>query len=291
MRNFCQRLVFRLRHRSARRADTPGGRMLVRVARRWQDSGDTVLFDLVPLAGGALPPFGAGAHIELELLGQTARFALCNAPGDTQRYLIAVPCKHNGCAVSRGLHQLVRAGDVLQAGLPASGFELARPARFSVLIAGDVGIASLLGVAAQLAGSGAAFVLHYRGRSARDMAFLQYLSQCPYAARVSLHFSDGPPSQLLDIDGVLAGPEPGKHLYLSGPDSFVGVVADAASALGWRDSEVHCAPAGRVPGRTPVPETALAGDEARFCARQEEEFAALVADGVIVPVGPQRQAR
>ena len=46
-------------------------------------------YELRPMTGGELPPFTAGAHIDLQLAnGATRSYSLVNPQGDRHRYVI-----------------------------------------------------------------------------------------------------------------------------------------------------------------------------------------------------------
>lgn len=86
----------------------------VRVAAIRQEATDIVSFELRRADGGGLPPFEAGAHIDVRLPDLPARqYSLCNAPSETERYLIAVlkePASRGG---SRHLHEKIAVVDCL----------------------------------------------------------------------------------------------------------------------------------------------------------------------------------
>ena len=64
-------------------AQTPD--LVVRVARKWREAEGIAGFELVPAGGGGLPPFSAGAHIDVHLAeGLIRQYSLCNAPSDAQ---------------------------------------------------------------------------------------------------------------------------------------------------------------------------------------------------------------
>jgi vanillate O-demethylase ferredoxin subunit len=56
---------------------------------------------------------------------------------------------------------------------------------------------------------------------------------------VHLHLDDGPRAQRLDIDAVLAGAAPDRHLYVCGPNGFMDFVVSGAGNAGWDDACVH----------------------------------------------------
>ena len=63
----------------------------VKVANRVCEADGICSYELVRTDGQALPPFEAGAHIDVHLAGNLIRqYSLCNAPGETHRYQIGV---------------------------------------------------------------------------------------------------------------------------------------------------------------------------------------------------------
>jgi ferredoxin-NADP reductase len=224
--------------RSLRR--TPPGRLSVRVSARVQETSDIVRFELVAADGGALPPFAAGAHIELFLRrAMVRRYSLCNNPSETRRYVIAVLRAPQSRGGSQLMHQQVRVGDVLEISTPLNHFPMHGGEGESLLLAGGIGITPLLAMAEHLADRGAPFHLHYRARSRAAMAFAGQLEQSRFAAQCTLHLSDGPPAQLLDLRAVLSDPAPDRHLYVCGPKGFMDTVLETAAALGWHPDHLH----------------------------------------------------
>ena len=51
---------------------------------------DIATFELAAPDGGALPPFTAGAHIDVRVAGFVRQYSLCNSPAETHRYRIGV---------------------------------------------------------------------------------------------------------------------------------------------------------------------------------------------------------
>lgn len=212
----------------------------VRVAARRDEAEGIVGFDLVADTGGRLPPFEAGAHIDVQVPGGPVRpYSLCGDPADDQRWQLGVlrePASRGGSA---GLHERVKAGDTLVVGRPRNQFALAAGARRHLLLAGGIGITPMLAMAEQLHRDGADFELHYATRSAARTAFAARLAAAPYAARVHLHHDDGPPAQQLDLAAVLAAPSTDRHLYVCGPQGFMDAVLGTARALRWADATLH----------------------------------------------------
>jgi vanillate O-demethylase ferredoxin subunit len=226
-----------LRRRRRRRAS---GRLTLKVSQKTVEADGICAFDLVDPQGRALPPFSAGAHLDVFLRdGRTRQYSLCNDPLETGRYQICVQRDAHSRGGSRTMHDDVKAGQLLEVSLPKARFALASGCRRSLLIAGGIGITPLISMADHLARCGADFELHYCTRTARRTAFRDRIARAPYAARAHFHFSDGPAEQLVDFTKLLAAPCPGNHLYVCGPPGFLNVVRATARQSGWPDSHVH----------------------------------------------------
>jgi vanillate O-demethylase ferredoxin subunit len=213
---------------------------LVRVAAKVMEAHDICSFELVATDSHALPPFSAGAHIDIHIPGGIVRqYSLCNDPAETHRYLIGVlrdPASRGG---SKVLHDVVTEGDVLQISMPKNHFPLAHEAKKSLLLAGGIGITPILCMAERLAIIGGDFDMHYCTRSAERTAFRKRIGKSAFADRVSFHFDDGGAEQKLDLKALLAEPEPGVHLYVCGPKGFMDATLGIARAQGWPEQQLH----------------------------------------------------
>ncbi|RBP09669.1 vanillate O-demethylase ferredoxin subunit [Roseiarcus fermentans] len=190
--------------------------------------------------GAALPPFAAGAHIEVEVAnGERRSYSLCNGPHDAGGYEIAVLLEPNGRGGSRHMHERVERGDRLRAKPPRNLFPLAEDGH-SLLVAGGIGITPLLAMAEHLARAGRSFDLHIAVRSPARAAFRRRLAAAPFAARVHWHFDDGAPEQAFDLERILAEAPPASRLYVCGPTGFMDAVLGGARAAGWPDTRLHC---------------------------------------------------
>jgi len=195
-------------------------------------------YELRSPSGEPLPPFDAGAHVDLHLKpGVIRQYSLCNAPAERHRYLIAVLRDDNGRGGSRAVHEGLRAGDVVTIGRPRNHFALAHDAQKVVLIAGGIGVTPLKAMAHELERRGVAFDLHYCVRSPEAAAFGPELDGMRRAGKLHYHFDAGEAGRQLDIRRLLAQPTPGTHLYYCGPAGFMAACADAASH--WPGGTVH----------------------------------------------------
>lgn len=213
--------------------------LMVRVDRRIDEAEGVCGFELVSDQGVALPAFTAGAHIDVQVApGIIRQYSLCNDPAQTSHYRIAVLRETASRGGSVGMHERVHVGDTLKVSAPKNHFPLVRAKR-SLLLAGGIGVTPILAMAQTLHASGNAFDLHYCGRSASRMAFVEHLGQSPFAAQVHVHTDDGVPEQKFDAAQLLAQPSEDTHLYVCGPAGFMSHVLETAHRLGWPDAQLH----------------------------------------------------
>ncbi len=86
---------------------------------------DILSYDLRSPDGSDLPPFTAGAHIDLMLpIGLVRSYSLVNAPSERHRYLIAVQRDRASRGGSKWVHENFRAGQIIAVNGPRNNFEL-----------------------------------------------------------------------------------------------------------------------------------------------------------------------
>lgn len=191
---------------------------------------DIVSFELRATDGQDLPPFTAGAHVDVQLGPQLSRsYSLLNAPSERQRYVLAVQHDANGRGGSRAMHEL-RLGQQLVISAPRNHFPLVEDAPHTVLIAGGIGITPLWSMAQRLEALGRPWELFYSVRTPAHAA-LQANIAALSPQRVRMHYSeqtDG--GGFLDLAQIVRNQRPGTHFYCCGPggmlDSFATAVAD-----------------------------------------------------------------
>jgi len=263
----------------------------LRVARIQAQAQDTISLDRVADDGRDLPPFEAGAHLELVLespAGQVLRraYSLCNAPGSTGCYQIAVlrePASRGGSAA---VHRL-QVGQRLQARAPRNLFALATQAPHHLLLAGGIGITPLLAMAAQLHAAGQNFSLHHAVRSLARAAFARQLAAAPYAHQVHWHADDGPVAQRLQLPALLAAAPAGAHLYVCGPAGLMAAALAAARGAGWQEARLHREYFGAEPRDTGSPDSTAPGTEPVSFAGDSAFRLTLARSGLelVVPAG------
>jgi vanillate O-demethylase ferredoxin subunit len=190
-------------------------------------------WDLRPRAGGELPAFTAGAHVDLHLPnGMLRSYSLVNPQTERHRYVIAAQKDRASRGGSRCLHEQVKTGDTLRIGAPRNNFPLAEDAPHSVLFAGGIGITPVFNMAGRLAALGRSWALHYCARSRGAAAFLEPMAALASdRGRVHLHFDDehgGNPPDLAEIVGAAGA---GTHFYCCGPLPMLAAFEAATAAL------------------------------------------------------------
>jgi vanillate O-demethylase ferredoxin subunit len=203
-------------------------------------------FELSDPSGGELPPFEAGAHIDVYLPNGLVRsYSLAGDPQIRDRYVLGVLREPRSTGGSAALHEQVRVGDMLSLGQVRNAFSLHSPRAevkpHTILLAGGIGITPLKAMAHTLAARGESFELHYCAKSAKHTAFLDELQKIVPADRLHWHFDGGNASQGVDLTKLLASPQTQAaqtHVYYCGPAGFM--KACAAATAHWPSGTVHC---------------------------------------------------
>jgi vanillate O-demethylase ferredoxin subunit len=191
--------------------------------------------ELVPMPPlRELPPFTAGAHIDLHLPNGLIRsYSLLNAPHERHRYLIGVNKDAQSRGGSRYLHEVLRAGDTLAIGTPRNNFPLDEASPMNVFIAGGIGITPLMGMIARSQALGTPWKLHYAARTRRNAAFLDTLHGYHNDPNVelSLNFDQEPGGRMLDLAAIVQSLPPGAHVYCCGPLPMLAAYEKATASL------------------------------------------------------------
>jgi len=206
------------------------------------ETADIAVFELARADGGSLPPFSAGAHIDVQAgPGLLRQYSLCNDPGEQHRYLIGVLRDPNSRGGSRSLHDNVREGAVLQVSEPRNHFPLVKGSSY-LLFAGGIGVTPILCMAERLRTTDAPFTMHYCCKSSDRAAFHRHIAASDYASRVHFHFDDGADAQRLDVATAIPRWSPDlkdAHLYVCGPGGFIDFIVEAAKVANWPAENVH----------------------------------------------------
>jgi vanillate O-demethylase ferredoxin subunit len=217
--------------------------MELQVTRIRNETPSIKAFELAAPDGGELPPFTAGAYIDVDVGlpdGSRGRrsYSLASNPADRFRYEIAVLHLPEGHGGSTYMHSQVSEGQVLSCSQPVNEFPLSEQADEHILVAGGVGITPILAMAQALQASGADFQLHYAVRTEDHMAYRELIWQLAGDA-FHAYFSQSPNPNPLDLRKLLGESRPGRHVYVCGPGRLMQAVIDTAQGLGWSDDRIH----------------------------------------------------
>ena len=196
-------------------------------------------YRLIGVNGAALPPFAAGAHIDVFLgSGIVRQYSLVNDPVGAANYVIAVKRQADGRGGSRELQDSTHCGDLLTISAPRNTFEIASDAPAHVFVAGGIGITPILSMVQTLTGHGSPWCLHYCVHDEEGAAFLPTLRGDAYTRNTTVHVSGGDPARHLNVERLVAEIyASGAHLYFCGPPGLMARVN--AACHDWPASRLH----------------------------------------------------
>ena len=188
-----------------------------------------------PADGAELPPFTAGAHLDLHLAnGMVRSYSLCNSQDERQRYVVAInndPASRGG---SRFVHETLRPGDRLEISAPRNNFPLVEDASHVVFIAGGIGITPIYSMIQRLEKLGRSWELHYSTRVVEMCAFRKQLEalEALKPGRVHFNFDQGPGGRITDLNALIAKLPADAHYYCCGPTPMLKAFERACSENG-----------------------------------------------------------
>lgn len=197
-------------------------------AMRYEAAG-VLSVELVALDTAELPPFDAGAHIDLHLPNGVVRsYSLSNSPSERHRYVVGILHDKGSRGGSRYVHQQLRVGATLAISAPRNNFPLDADAGHSVLIAGGIGITPISCMLHQLRAMGKSAELLYCARTRSEAAFADRLLALD---GVTSHFdadAGAPP----DLRAYLASKPKDAHFYCCGPAPMLAAFEAICAELG-----------------------------------------------------------
>ncbi|MEW6436360.1 MAG: PDR/VanB family oxidoreductase [Pseudomonadota bacterium] len=209
------------------------------ISRREALADGIIGLELESADGTPLPPFEAGAHIDVHVKpGLIRQYSICNDPAEHTSYRLGVLQATNSRGGSIEIHRSFTEGRRIKIGFPRNNFRLAKDRGRSVLLGGGIGITPLLSMALRLKRHGERFHLHYCTRARSHTAFLAEL-EAELASHASVHFDDGPATQRFLARKIAFTPEEDTHAYVCGPQGFMDWVIGEMKQLGWPDGNIH----------------------------------------------------
>ena len=126
------------------------------VVRRREEQGHGVLvLDLASVEGAPLPPFEAGAHVDVHLgEGLVRQYSLAGKPGDRSVYRLGILKDPKSRGGSVAAHERLTEGTEIRIGVPRNHFPLDMAAPHTVLVGGGIGITPMIAMAWALFGAG-----------------------------------------------------------------------------------------------------------------------------------------
>lgn len=186
-----------------------------------------------------LPPFTAGAHIDLHLPnGMVRQYSLTGKMIGHKQYKIAVQKEINGRGGSVYIHENLKIGDIIPISLPRNLFPIQKASRKHILIAGGIGITPFIPMVQTLEKRGEDFELHYCCRNAESTPLYNILKCLIDKNKLHIHHDDGDTNAGLDIRDLLSKQQYGEHAYCCGPSGMVRAFKDATKK--WSKDSVHC---------------------------------------------------
>ncbi|MBZ9558552.1 MULTISPECIES: PDR/VanB family oxidoreductase [unclassified Modicisalibacter] len=222
--------------------ETPKERLTLTIDERIDEPGNIARLRLRAADGAPLPPFTAGAHLDVHIrdagVDLWRQYSLCSDPAETAFYEIGVLRDPNSRGGSKTLHRIVRTGGTLEVEGPKNHFPLNEAAPQSLLFGGGIGVTPMIAMARRLHALGRDFTLHYCTRSRQATAFRDAVAAAGLADAVVYHHDDDPATRL-DLDAALAEADAGVNVYVCGPPGFMDWVIGRAGAFGIDDARIH----------------------------------------------------
>ena len=205
----------------------------VRVEAKQQAADGVVALSLREVGDHPLPPWAAGAHVDLILdQAPTRQYSLCGDPTDQHLWRLGILRDPNGRGSSLYVHDHLQVGDTIRIRGPRNNFQLVPSPRY-LFIAGGIGITPILPMIAAARAASADWRLVYGGRQRDSMGFLDELAR--YGDRVAVCPQDE--TGLLDLDTLLGTPQDNTLVYCCGPEPLLAAVEQRCA--GWPRRSLH----------------------------------------------------
>lgn len=209
------------------------------IASRDDQGAGIAVMELVSESGDTLPPFTAGAHIDVYVGNDIIRqYSLCNDPSDSQSYRIGVLNDPNSRGGSVKISKEFAKENHIKISAPRNHFPLFEGAKKSILAGGGIGITPMMAMAYSLSKAGEEFELHYCTRSKGAGAFEEELISA-FGDRVVFHYDDEDKSQIFSPKDTFNPLELGTHIYVCGPTGFMDWVINTAKEVGYPSEQIH----------------------------------------------------
>ncbi|MCB2015927.1 MAG: cytochrome P450/oxidoreductase [Hydrogenophaga sp.] len=175
-------------------------------------------FVLADPAGGDMPAWTAGGHVDLMAGGFRRKYSLCGPALDRKTLQVVVQREADGRGGSRYFCDHLAVGDELQLAGPKNLFRLDESAERFALIAGGIGITPVVAMADRLKQLGKPYEIRYAGRSRGQMALLDRLER-DHAGTLALYVkAEG---RRMTLPEILSAVDADTRVYACGPDRLI----------------------------------------------------------------------
>lgn len=199
---------------------------------------DICKYEFQTLDGEDLPPWQAGAHLDIVVAPEYLRqYSMSGNPADRSTFQIGVLREDEGRGGSVLMHRIFTQGRRLFVSKPINHFELNEQASQTLLLGGGIGITPLIAMAHRLHAIKANFALHYSGSSRKKMGYLTDLAEVAWSDKVHLHVTDE--DTRANFDSIIEAKIDGAHVYTCGAQHYMSAVMDAASRAGVPEEHQH----------------------------------------------------
>ncbi len=187
---------------------------------------DVVALTLADPAGGLLPSWTPGGHIDVRLpSGRRRQYSLCGPPGRRADYRIAIRRIADGGGGSIEMHEALQVGAVCEFEGPRNAFYLGNAERDVLFVIGGIGVTPILPMIRVAAQRGTDWRAIYAGRSREYMPLLdEVVSVAPDRVTV---WADDEHGRFATVAELLAGAGPTTAVYVCGPAAMLEAVRTA----------------------------------------------------------------
>jgi ferredoxin-NADP reductase len=178
---------------------------------------DVALVSLGRVDGGLLPPWTAGAHVDVQLgNGLVRQYSLCGDPADARTWQIAVRRDARSRGGSDWIHETVTPGTVLGVSFARNNFSLV-PAKRYVFLAGGIGITPFLALCPEAVAQGGDVRIAFGGPEDLLAGFSKRMRD---ADRMRIELYDAS-SGVLPLPQLLADADTETVVYCCGPPAMI----------------------------------------------------------------------
>ena len=207
------------------------------VTRRTDFAEDLARFVLQSADNTLLPPFEAGAHVDVVIAPEYQRqFSLAGDPSDRSNYVLGVQNENDGRGGSSLMFRIFREGRKSFISRPRNHFPLDEDAEYSLLMGGGIGITPLVSMASRLFSIGREFEMHYSVSRHDQAAFKDDIANAPWADRAHMYCSNL--GTRADLGVIIPVYKDGYRLYTCGSDRYMNSVFEQATNRGWPEDSL-----------------------------------------------------